>query len=57
MNKQVLVIDSDDILQSQLKHYLSLEGFTVRSAEDGEHGLKIALNFALTKDLICFLVI
>ena len=44
MNKQVLVIDSDDILQSQLKHYLSLEGFTVRSAEDGEHGLKIALN-------------
>jgi len=44
MNKQVLVIDSDTVLGTQLTHYLSLEGFDVRIAKDGEHGLKIALN-------------
>lgn len=44
MNKQVLVIDSDTILSTQLTRYLSLDGFDVRCAQDGEHGLKMALN-------------
>lgn len=44
MNKQVLVIDSDTILSTQLTRHLSLEGFDVRCAQDGELGLKMALN-------------
>jgi two-component system response regulator CpxR len=44
MNKKVLVIDSDTVIGTQLTQYLSLEGFDVKTAEDGENGLKIALN-------------
>ncbi len=44
MNKQVLVIDNDTTLTPLLSQYLTTEGFDVRCAHDGEHGLKIALN-------------
>lgn len=44
MNKQLLVIDSDLSLHPRLHDYLSIEGFIPRFAEDGEQGLKIALN-------------
>lgn len=44
MNKQILLIDSDPILCTQLTKHLEMEGFHVHTASDGEIGVKIALN-------------
>jgi two-component system response regulator CpxR len=44
MNKHVLVIDSDPFLTTQLSAYLNADGFTAYCAEDGEQGVKMALN-------------
>lgn len=44
MNKQLLIIDNDLSLCHQLNEYFSPEGFTTSFAQDGETGLKMALN-------------
>ncbi len=44
MNKQILVIDNDPILCTQLTKCLEMEGFHVHIAPDGELGIKMALN-------------
>ena len=44
MTKHLLIIDNDTTLTSLLSHDLTAEGFDIRCAYDGEHGLKMALN-------------
>lgn len=44
MNKQILVIDNDPMLCTQLTKHLEMEGFHVHTAPDGELGVKMALN-------------
>ncbi len=44
MNKQILLIDNDPVITTQLGEYLEMEGFHVHVATDGESGIKMALN-------------
>jgi two-component system, OmpR family, response regulator CpxR len=44
MSEKILVIDNDRELTTQLSNYLSLEAYEPIIAEDGEAGLKLALN-------------
>jgi DNA-binding response OmpR family regulator len=43
-DKKLLIIEDDLILQDALSQYLIKEGFDVKSAGDGEIGLKMALT-------------
>lgn len=47
MSHQILIIDDDQCLSDLLKQYLQTEGFEVVCAEDGEMGVKKALNMTL----------
>lgn len=44
MAGKILLIDSDPMLTEQLAHILIDEGFDIMSIDDGETGLKVALN-------------
>lgn len=44
MTGKILIIDNDQELTTQLKGYLALEGFEPHVANDGDTGLKLALN-------------
>ncbi len=44
MTGKILLIDNDRELTKQLSSFLSLEGFEASISEDGESGLKLALN-------------
>lgn len=41
---KLLIIEDDVVLQKALSEYLAAEGFDVISAEDGEIGIKMAIN-------------
>ena len=44
MNSDILIIDDDTELTNLLTEYLEPEGFNIYCAEDGENGVKKALN-------------
>lgn len=45
INKKVLVVEDEATLQKALTTILTQEGFEVKSALDGENGLKLASSF------------
>ena len=44
LNKKLLIIEDDMVLQSALNQFLLAEGFEVECAGDGETGIKMALS-------------
>ena len=52
MNKKILIIEDDVVLQKSLNEYLSSEGFDVVCASDGEEGTQKATSEK--PDLILF---
>jgi len=44
MNKKILVVDDEPALLAALVDKLTLEGFVVLSAKDGQDGLEVALR-------------
>ncbi|EKE25586.1 MAG: response regulator receiver protein [uncultured bacterium] len=44
MNKRLLIIEDDTVLQKALSSYLTAESFEVMCALDGEEGVKMAIS-------------
>jgi len=44
MNKKILIVEDDMVLQKSLSEYLSSEGFDVACASDGEEGAQKAIS-------------
>ena len=44
MDKKILIVEDDLVLQKLLSEYLAGEGFEVKTADDGEVGTEMALS-------------